>query len=196
MAVETTKIPEPQNPSALTPQRPSRPSRWSGYRYLLWVRLLELKREPEIIFWVFGFPLLLSLGLGIAFRNKPADQNSVAVVAGPNAPQIAANLGSSGSDKQSSLRATVVEREAALKAFRLGKFDVVVEQKDDGTYWYYYDPARPESMFARLTAIDTLEAKAGRADKLQSVNAPSSAPGSDISRPTRRFPARSTTTRP
>ncbi|HVM93644.1 MAG TPA: ABC transporter permease [Terriglobales bacterium] len=177
MAAETTKpqIPEAQKPPALAPKRPSR---WSGYRYLLWVRLLELKREPEIIFWVFGFPLLLSLGLGVAFRNKPADQNSVAVVAGPNAAQIAANLGGSGSDKRSILRATVVGREAALKAFRLGKFDVVVEQKDDGTYWYYYDPARPESMFARLMAIDTLEANAGRADKLQAVNAPSSAPGS------------------
>jgi len=177
MAAETTKpqIPEAQKPPALAPKRPSR---WSGYRYLLWVRLLELKREPEIIFWVFGFPLLLSLGLGVAFRNKPADQNSVAVVAGPNAAQIAANLGGSGSDKRSILRATVVDREAALKAFRLGKFDVVVEQKDDGTYWYYYDPARPESMFARLMAIDTLEANAGRADKLQAVNAPSSAPGS------------------
>ena len=44
--------------------------------------MLELKREPEVVFWVFVFPLLLALGLGIAFRNKPADAVRVAIVAG------------------------------------------------------------------------------------------------------------------
>src|SRR5580698_8563255 len=102
-------------------QSPRRAGRWSAYRYLLWVRLLELKREPEIIFWVFGFPLLLSFGLGIAFRNKPADQIPVAVVAGPHAEETAAQLGGSR-DKRSSLRAVVVERDAALRAFHFGKF--------------------------------------------------------------------------
>ena len=159
-----------------SPQTPLRSGRWSGYRHLLWIRLLELKREPEIIFWVFGFPLLLSFGLGIAFRNKPADQSSVAVIAGQNADQIASSLG--GSDKRSALHAVVAEREAALKGFRFGKFDVVVEQKADGTYWFYFDPSRPESVHARLMADDALEASAGRSDKLQVVNSASSAPGS------------------
>src|SRR5258708_15041229 len=61
---------------------PRRNGRWSGYTHLLMARLLELKREPEVVFWVFVFPLLLALGLGIAFRNKPADAVRVAVVAG------------------------------------------------------------------------------------------------------------------
>ena len=43
--------------------------RWAGYRRLLQMRMLELWREPEVIFWVFVFPLLLALGLGIAFRE-------------------------------------------------------------------------------------------------------------------------------
>ena len=49
------------------------------------VRMKELKREPEVVFWVFGFPLLLALGLGIAFRNKPADVTFVAIVQGNGA---------------------------------------------------------------------------------------------------------------
>ena len=159
-------------------QSPRRAGRWSAYRYLLWVRLLELKREPEIIFWVFGFPLLLSLGLGVAFRNKPADQHAVAVIAGASAEKTAVQLGGSGSDNQSQLRAVVAEREAAMKGLHLGKFDVVVEQKADGTYWFYYDASRPESEYARLLAGNTLEASAGRMDKLQVVNSASSAPGS------------------
>jgi len=59
--------------------------RWSGYRHLLWARILELKREPEVVFWVFIFPLLLAAGLGIAFRNKPADVTSVVIIDGAGA---------------------------------------------------------------------------------------------------------------
>src|SRR6266699_4574885 len=60
-----------------------RNGRWSGYSHLLMARMLELKREPEVVFWVFVFPLLLALGLGIAFRTKPGDAVRVAIVAGP-----------------------------------------------------------------------------------------------------------------
>src|SRR5271157_1805561 len=37
------------------------------------VRFREFLREPEALFWVFIFPILLAAGLGIAFRNRPAD---------------------------------------------------------------------------------------------------------------------------
>lgn len=185
MATEIT-TPNPPVPSFSPRDRSGQPSprnvrrsgRWTAYRYLLWVRLLELKREPEIIFWVFGFPLLLSLGLGIAFRNKPAEQHAVAVIAGQNAENTASRLGGPNPDKRSSLRTVVVGREAAMKGLRLGKFDVVVEQKADGTYWFYYDPSRPESEYTRLLSVDALEASAGRIDKLQVMNTVESAPGS------------------
>ena len=52
---------------------------------MLGARMLELKREPEVVFWVFVFPLLLAAGLGIAFRNKPSDASSVAIVAATGA---------------------------------------------------------------------------------------------------------------
>ena len=48
-----------------TPDTPApRNGRWSGYTHLLVARMKELQREPEVIFWVFVFPLLLALGLG------------------------------------------------------------------------------------------------------------------------------------
>ena len=31
-------------------------------------RLREFYREPDAVFWVFGFPLVLAFALGIAFR--------------------------------------------------------------------------------------------------------------------------------
>ncbi|PYV57506.1 MAG: hypothetical protein DMG98_10335, partial [Acidobacteria bacterium] len=57
-----------------------RNGRWTGFLHVLDVRMKELRREPEVVFWVFGFPILLALGLGIAFRNKPADMTSVVIV--------------------------------------------------------------------------------------------------------------------
>src|SRR5436305_12784825 len=44
------------------------------------VRFREFIREPEAIFWVFIFPILLAAGLGIAFRNRPAEVLKVAAV--------------------------------------------------------------------------------------------------------------------
>ena len=37
-------------------------------------------REPEALFWVFGFPLILALALGFAFRDKAPDRIPVAVL--------------------------------------------------------------------------------------------------------------------
>src|SRR5271169_11203 len=137
---------------------PKRNGRWAGYRHLLMARMRELKREPEVVFWVFVFPLLLAAGLGIAFRDKPADTTSVVVIDGASAEKTLAMLQSpsgksasdkSPADKQSGIRATVLDREAALKAFHIGKFDLAIESNPDGSYTYYYDPARPASVLSR-----------------------------------------------
>src|SRR5208282_2671711 len=156
--------------------------RWSGYRHLLWARILELWREPEVVFWVFIFPLLLAADLGIAFRNKPADITSVVVIAGDGAEKTLAMLQSSSdkssSKKNSTVRAAVLDREAALKAFHFGKFDLAIESNPDGSYTYYYDPARPESVLSRAEIDAQLQSAAGRKDALVTSAQSSSEPGS------------------
>jgi ABC-2 type transport system permease protein len=177
MAAEATTPQKTQleEKPAMAPPAPSN-GRWSAYRRLLWVRVLELKREPEIVFWVFGFPLLLSLGLGIAFRNKPVATTSVAVMAGENAEKTVTML--HDAPGSSVVRATVLDREAALKGFRLGKFDLVVEPNPDGSFTYDYDPARPESVLARAVIDAALQAAAGRKNPLATTAHASSEPGS------------------
>ena len=78
-------------PAEIKEPKPASPllnGRWSGYTHLLMARMKELKREPEVVFWVFVFPILLALGLGIAFRNKPADVTSIAIVEAPGAQDV------------------------------------------------------------------------------------------------------------
>ncbi|MFZ0814895.1 MAG: hypothetical protein WAM78_05220, partial [Candidatus Sulfotelmatobacter sp.] len=121
---------------------PKRNGRWSGYLHLLGARMLELKREPEVVFWVFVFPLLLAVGLGIAFRNKPGDASSVAIVTGAGAQQAEALL--QHSPQHDSFKIDLQDVETARKGFRLGKYDVVIEPDGAGGLRYRYDPARPE----------------------------------------------------
>ena len=187
MATETTtpqttkpsKIGKLDQPRITVPAR--RNGRWSGYRHLLWARILELKREPEVIFWVFIFPLLLAAGLGIAFRNKPADITSVVVIDGAGAQKTVAMLHGSpdkNSAAHSSIRATVLDRDAALNAFHVGKYDLAIEANPNGSYTYYYDPARPESVLSRAEIDAALQSAAGRKDAIATSAQSSSEPGS------------------
>jgi ABC-2 type transport system permease protein len=150
--------------------------RWTGYRHLLAARLLELKREPEVVFWVFVFPLLLALGLGIAFRNKPADAASVAIVASSGSQDAQALLARSA--QHDSFKINVLSADEARQGFRLGKFDVVIEPNANGGFDYRYDPARPESVLAKTEVNDALQAAAGRKDAVPTTGVTSSEPGS------------------
>src|SRR5271157_2574336 len=81
------------------------------------VRFLEFTREPEALFWVFVFPILLAGGLGIAFRNRPADVLKIAAVT----PQIAQALRTEKLLDVEELPAATAEEE-----FRNGKVALLV----------------------------------------------------------------------
>ncbi|HZQ95726.1 MAG TPA: ABC transporter permease [Candidatus Sulfotelmatobacter sp.] len=153
-----------------------RNGRWAGYSHLLMARMLELKREPEVVFWVFIFPLLLALGLGIAFRNKPGDAVAVAIVQGGGAQEAQSLL--QKSPQQNLFKIRVLDAEAAHQGFRLGKFDVVVEPDGKGSFTYRFDPARPESVLARAEVNDAVQSAAGRKDAVATRAVTSSEPGS------------------
>jgi len=163
-------------PTAPRDRPPKRNGRSSGYLHLLMARMLELKREPEVVFWVFVFPLLLATGLGIAFRDKPADASSIAIVAGPGAHEAQGLL--LRSPQHASFKVDVQDDQAALKGFRLGKYDLVIEPEGAGGLRYRYDPARPESVLAKSEADNALQSAAGRKDVVTTSLVTSSEPGS------------------
>jgi ABC-2 type transport system permease protein len=131
-------------------------------------RLLEFLREPEAVFWVFVFPVLLALALGIAFRAKPAEKLRAAVEAGtPESARIVAML-------RDSSDLSIVELSAleAAQALRAGKVDVVVEgggpvasdTRASLSVTYRYDTTRAEGRAARLAVDDALQRALGRPD--------------------------------
>ena len=165
---------ESQPAPPLAPPQVVTNGRWAGYRHLLEARMKELWREPEVIFWVFVFPLLLALGLGIAFRNKPADITTIAVVKNARSQQVTSLL--QHSPAKSSIHADIVDPAVAFDRFRLGAYALVVTWDDSGLH-YRYDPARPESVLARTQVDDALQTAAGRNQPLKTETTQSSQPG-------------------
>jgi ABC-2 type transport system permease protein len=172
---------QPEIAAAPAPERASPPApfnlngRWSGYWQLLVARMKEMRREPEVIFWVFVFPLLLAAGLGIAFREKPADVTHVALVAGSGAQQALQLLESSL--QHASIHAQILPAGEAANGFRLGKFDLVITPQPNGSVEYTYDPDRPESVLARHIIDDALQQAAGRKPVLPTAASASRQPG-------------------
>jgi ABC transporter DrrB family efflux protein len=122
---------------------------------LILARLRGFYREPEAVFWSFGFPILLTIALGIAFRAKPPDPVRAAVVAGPRAEAARAAL-AAGSEVQ----VQVLDAEEARRALRGGRVAIVVEPGDPPVY--RLDPTSPDSRLARTVVDDLLQAAAGR----------------------------------
>jgi ABC-type multidrug transport system permease subunit len=119
-------------------------------------RIYELTREPEAVFWVFVFPIVLAAVLGLAFRSKPPEPLPVAVVAGPHADARLAAL--QGPD----LKPAIVQESEASLALARGRVVLVVS--GGATPSYTYDPTQPESRTARMAADAALQRAAGRAD--------------------------------
>ena len=131
---------------------------------LVTVRFKEYTREPEALFWSFGFPILLAIGLGIAFRSKPADVVHVAVVSGsPRAAGLAEALA-----RDKGLAVETLGRDSASAALRTGRVALVVVPDSAGANGvrYEYDDTRPDARTARLMANDAVQRGAGRGDVL------------------------------
>ena len=70
----------------------------SSLYQLTMARFRLILREPEAIFWIFIFPILLAVGLGIAFRNRPADVLPVGATTTQLTQALAADKGLTATD--------------------------------------------------------------------------------------------------
>ncbi len=137
---------------------------------ILW-NFREFCREPEVIFWVFGFPVLLAIGLGIAFRNRPPEKIFVAVAEGSQTNVLVEKL-----KKTPDFEVQILPFDQAASALRLGKVAIVVVPGN--SYEYRYDPTRPDSLLARSLVDNALQKAAGRQDPVTTQETLSSQPGS------------------
>jgi len=141
-------------------------------------RFREFVREPEALFWVFAFPLLLAIALGLAFRDKAPDRIPIGVVSGAGADSATAALA-----RSPVLLVRTMSHDEAREALRTGRISLLVEPAAPApatppaaaapaagaagtprSWIFHFDQTRPDSRIARLEAEDALQRAAGRTD--------------------------------
>ena len=120
-------------------------------------RVREFLREPEALFWVFAFPLILAVALGVAFKNRGEPTVHIAVEEGAGAGDLRDALSASPN-----LDIDLVPSDEAGAALRTGKVELIVIPGDPVTF--KYDSTREESLLARLVTDDALQRASGRED--------------------------------
>jgi ABC-2 type transport system permease protein len=141
----------------------TKPRTYSPLWELIRSRLTEFIREPEALFWVYGFPIVMTLMLGIAFRNQPVEQVVVAVVGTDSLAKTTAEALNTAKAAEE-FKATVFSDDEARMKLRTGKTDLVVKIDGERDYEYLFDPTRPQSVLARKAVDDQLQRAAGRKD--------------------------------
>ncbi len=128
-------------------------------------RFREFLREPGAVFWSFGFPIVLALALGVAFRNQTPRPPLVGLLEGSPAWLVKALEG-----EDTRVDTIVVAAADVSSALRKGAVDLVVEAPDaeSARVVYRYDPTREIGRLARLAADATLQEASGRQDVMAS----------------------------
>ncbi|AXC14270.1 ABC-type multidrug transport system, permease component [Acidisarcina polymorpha] len=143
-------------------------------------RLRLFFREPEAVFWIFVFPILLSVGLSIAFRNRPADVLQVAATTGRLAQALNADRGLTAvtMDEASGAHALATGRILLLAVDHSGSANpasgnagaVVPGSVIPGSVIYDYDDTNPDARTARLLADRAIQKAAGQQDSVPTAN--------------------------
>lgn len=119
--------------------------RYSPLWHLSLSRLKMFYRQPEAVFWTYGFPLVMITALGLAFREESKEIVLVDIV-GPQAEALASHL---SLDPQ--FKVTLPANTEWKKRLQAGKTNLVIETGASATELprFWVEPHRAESLFAR-----------------------------------------------
>lgn len=121
------------------------------------VRLRDFYRQPARVFWVYGFPTIMAISLGLAFQNRPPAPIEVDVVKKSGADEVIAavkahnlSLESAKSAGKPRLNVPLIKLHEASEAESLerlknGMTPLVIEPAGPRSCVYHYDPTRPEA---------------------------------------------------
>jgi ABC-2 type transport system permease protein len=134
-------------------------------------RVREFVREPEALFWVFAFPLLLAVALGLAFRDKAPDRIPVGIVQEAGADRIAAALA-----RSPLLLARVMPPDTGREALRTGKISLLIQPGPQAAQLAAGDPAPPSRPAPTTRGAAPTSSNAPAAGRALDPKAPAVAP--------------------
>ena len=121
-------------------------------------RLREFYREPGALFWVFGFPVIMAVVLGLAFSARPPSKPRLAIVENTHSEWLEKALQSGGVDWRT------LSLSDAEDALRKNAVDLIARADARGQVTYLYDSSHDESRLARMAVDDALQRGEGRKD--------------------------------
>src|SRR5688500_2744553 len=145
--------------------RPSQQAAAHPLVELTLARFREFLREPEAVFWVFMFPVIMTCALGIAFRTRGEEPVIAGIVEQAGADEVAGALERAGGFTVRRIAPDEVDR-----AVRDGRAPVVVVPGQPPTY--RFDEARAGSQVARLAVDRARQRAAGRSDAFTPIEQP------------------------
>jgi ABC-type multidrug transport system permease subunit len=120
-------------------------NRRHAFIQLVLVRLREFCREPHAIFWVYGFPLILAVSLGMAFSSSEQPPPVVDVQGQEDQTDVRDLLRVL---KANNLKVQAHSEEECKKRLRTAETALYLVPGPKGpTYWF--DPTRAEGVLAR-----------------------------------------------
>ena len=139
------------------------------------VRLRDFYRQPARVFWVYGFPTLLAIALGIRVQEPAAGADP-----GRSDRRVGLTVDQSGHRESITPRSNATKKAGhprldlprveihkaseakALERLKTGKTPLVIDPQGSEAWTYRFDPTRPEASAVRQGIDDILQEASGR----------------------------------
>jgi ABC-2 type transport system permease protein len=121
-------------------------ARWHALGQLILSRVREFIREPHAIFWVYGFPIILAVGLGLAFSNSETKPPPIDIASDSDSPERAKEIAQQLEAEHFEVQLLPTETCAARMNRGRSSLYLIVHPHE---VEYVYDKARPEGVQAR-----------------------------------------------
>jgi ABC-2 type transport system permease protein len=117
--------------------------------------VLQFVREPAALFWVYGFPMILSVVLGLAFRNRPVVEIPIDIRSDGPGGVVAAERVQQSLAADTRLKVTLGNETTTHNRLRTAKTDLVIvpAAQSGSPDEFRFDANRPEATLAR-TAVE------------------------------------------
>ncbi len=140
-------------------------TRWHAFLQLILARVREFYREPEAIFWVYGFPIILAVVLGYAFTGGKPEPPVVDVQAEPDSVRAAAVVKTLVTAE---IKAEMHDEATCKDRLKKGKTSLYLVLDDKGI-GYVFDEQRADSVLAHRW-VDSVLARAEAGDRITAAH--------------------------
>ena len=137
--------------------------RWHAFRQLILSRVREFYREPEAVFWVYGFPLILAIGLGIAFSGGKPEPPKIDIQGDARALKKDLEAAQIKVEEAAKIKVEVHDAGECERRLKRGQTSLYIIPGSQPKF--VFDEQRAESVLARhWVAEQLLQAKLGKSD--------------------------------